>query len=613
MTEHALSPGEAVAHLQPAIWAEVNIHLIAKAIAELAHELVIEPVRTGAAGDWTTYAIGVPDGDIEYRFRAQVLALDHWWIDARSLEKRRGGALAPLDATAFVVEMRERLKIPAAMLPAYLQEITTTLYGAAYKRARGGPTAEELTRASFQEVEAAMTEGHPIFIANNGRIGFNAIDYRAFAPEVAAPVALVWLAAHRERTSFACTADWSYDALIDAELGTATREAFETRLRERGLAPESYLMLPVHPWQWQNRIIQLFAADLATGGLVYLGTSDDQYQAQQSIRTFFNLSAPQKRYVKTALSILNMGFTRGISPAIANRAAAVNDWVASLVEGDPFLRERGFDLLREVAFIGYRHRHYEKASAKRSDAYKELCAAQWRESPIARVAPNQQLMTMATLMHRDRDGASVLVALIRASGLGVGDWLRCYMRCYLQPLLHCFYAHQLVFSPHCENVILVLEGHAPVGAIIKDIAEDIGVLAPASEPVPELPAPVRHLALRVPDDVMTLSIFTDVFDCVFRFLAQLLYEQADYPVARFWHVVAEAVRDYERAHPELATKVVRYDLFAPTFIRNCLNRLQLTNHEEMVDLNATEPVDSLQFVGTLVNPIAAQGAHHGNA
>jgi hypothetical protein len=45
-------------------------------------------------------------------------------------------------------------------------------------------------------------------------------------------------------------------------------------------------------------------------------------------------------------------------------------------------------------------------------------------------------------------------------------------------------------------------------------------------------------------------------------------------------------------------------LFAPTFSRNCLNRLQLRNNRQMVDLNAAEPVDSLQMIGTLQNPIA---------
>jgi siderophore synthetase component len=193
-----------------------------------------------------------------------------------------------------------------------------------------------------------------------------------------------------------------------------------------------------------------------------------------------------------------------------------------------------------------------------------------------------------------------LPALIRASGRSIDVWLRAYLQHYLKPLLHAFYAHNLLFTPHCENTILVLVDDLPVAVIMKDLAEDIGVLNPEHE----LPESVRRLALRVPEDVMTLGIFTDVFDCVFRFLAQILHEHAEYPEQRFWRSVAECIRSYQEEQPRFAAKFRRYDLFSPTFARNCLNRLQLRNNRQMVDLNAPEPVDSLQMIGVLQNPIA---------
>ena len=103
---------------------------------------------------------------------------------------------------------------------------------------------------------------------------------------------------------------------------------------------------------------------------------------------------------------------------------------------------------------------------------------------------------------------------------------------------------------------------------------------------------------------MTLSIFTDSFDCVFRFLAAILDEHLGCEETEFWRWVADCVTEYEAAHPALIDRFARYDLFAPTFTRNCLNRLQLKNNQMMVDLEAKDPVDSLQFVGTLKNPIA---------
>ncbi len=600
MKQEEFSPHDAVAHLEPAVWAKANRLLAAKALAEFSHESLIRPALIDAEGDWGRYLLPAAGTGVEYRFRARLLALDHWLIDKESILRLESGRETPLDALKLIADLRDELAISPEVLPEYLQELASTLYAAAHKHARAGLSAAALAQAGFQDIETGMLEGHPIFLANNGRTGFSAIDYPRYAPEAAAPVALLWLAAAQDRSGFACVGDWSYAELMRQELGDGLRERFGRAMEELGLDPARYLFIPVHPWQWENRLAQLFAPDLACGDLVFLGPGDDLYLAQQSIRTFFNISRPDRLYVKTALSILNMGFTRGISASVLESGAAVNDWVARLVDEDAYLRNCRFSLLREDAFAAFRHRHFEAASAKRSDAYKEMLAAIWRENPAARLRPGQRLATMAALMHIGRDGAALLPALIRASGLSIEDWLGAYFRHYLKPLVHCFYAHNLLFSPHCENTILVLENGMPAGVILKDLAEDIGVLNPESE----LPPEARRLALRVPEEVMTLGIFTDVFDCVFRFLAAILLEHAGFPEEGFWRLVAACIREYQEEQPLLADKYRRYDLFAPTFFRTSLNRLQLGNNREMVDLNAPEPVDSLQFAGTLRNPIA---------
>ncbi len=53
----------------------------------------------------------------------------------------------------------------------------------------------------------------------------------------------------------------------------------------------------------------------------------------------------------------------------------------------------------------------------------------------------------------------------------------------------------------------------------------------------------------------------------------------------------------------VADKFLRYDVFAPSFTLSCLNRLQIRNHRQLIDLD--EPVGRLQFVGTIENPLAA--------
>jgi siderophore synthetase component len=70
----------------------------------------------------------------------------------------------------------------------------------------------------------------------------------------------------------------------------------------------------------------------------------------------------------------------------------------------------------------------------------------------------------------------------------------------------------------------------------------------------------------------------------------------------FWSKVAAYVTAYQESMPALADRFQRYDLFAERFALSCLNRLQLRDNEQMVDLE--DPAEALQFAGTLANPIA---------
>ncbi|NUR00781.1 MAG: IucA/IucC family siderophore biosynthesis protein [Streptomyces sp.] len=588
---------DTVAHLSPERWEQANRLLVRKALAEFAHERLITPEATAENG----YVVRSDDGLTRYRFTATRRALDHWQIDADSITRHRDGIELPLAALDFFIELRAALGLSDEILPVYLEEISSTLSGTCYKLTKPQIPAAELVKSSFQDIETGMTEGHPCFIANNGRLGFGIHEYLSYAPETASPVRLVWLAAHRSRAAFTAGVGIEYESFLREELGNVTLNRFRVSLSEQGLDPDDYLLIPVHPWQWWNKLTVTFAAEIARRHLVCLGEGEDEYLAQQSIRTFFNSSHPDKHYVKTALSVLNMGFMRGLSAAYMEATPAINDWLAGLIEGDPVLKATGLSIIRERAAVGYRHLEYEKATDRYSP-YRKMLAALWRESPVPGLRDGESLATMACLLHVDHEGASFAGALIEQSGLAPTEWLRHYLRAYFTPLLHSFYAYDLVYMPHGENVILALRDGVVQRAIYKDIAEEIAVMDPDAV----LPPTVERLRVDVPEDRKLLSIFTDVFDCFFRFLAANLAAEGILKEDDFWRTVAEVTREYQASVPELAEKFERYDLFAPEFALSCLNRLQLRNNRQMVDL--ADPSGALQLAGTLQNPVAPLGA-----
>ncbi|WP_329534030.1 IucA/IucC family siderophore biosynthesis protein [Streptomyces sp. NBC_01450] len=588
-----MSLADAVAHLSPVRWGRANRLLVRKALAEFAHERLITPEPDGDGG----YVVRSDDGLTRYRFTATRRSLDHWQVDPESITRHRDGSELPLAALDFLIELKTSLGLSDEVLPVYLEEISSTLSGTCFKLTKPQIPSAELAKASFQEIETGMTEGHPCFVANNGRLGFGVHEYLSYAPETASPIRLVWLAAHRSRAAFTAGVGIEYESFVREELGAGTVERFTATLTDQGLDPEDYLLIPVHPWQWWNKLSVTFAAEVAQRRLVCLGEGDDEYLAQQSIRTFFNTTSPGKHYVKTALSVLNMGFMRGLSAAYMEATPAINDWLAQLVENDPVLKSTGLSVIRERAAVGYRHLEYE-AATDRYSPYRKMLAALWRESPVPALQEGESLATMASLVHVDHTGASFAGALIERSGLTPVEWLRRYLRAYFTPLLHSFYAYDLVYMPHGENVILVLEDGVVRRAIYKDIAEEIAVMDPQAV----LPPVVERIRVEVPEDKKLLSIFTDVFDCFFRFLAANLADEGILDEDDFWRTVAESVREYQESAPELDDKFRQYDMFAPEFALSCLNRLQLRDNKQMVDL--ADPSGALQLVGSLQNPIA---------
>ncbi|MBM7387884.1 siderophore synthetase component [Clavibacter michiganensis] len=595
------------AHLRPDVWAAATRHLVRKALAEFAHELLIAPERVEpecAPGEprrphdpraWADYRVASADGRSAYAYRARILELDHWDVDEASIRRTVDGAPAELDATDLVLDLRDRLGITDEVLPVYLDEIQSTLSAAAFSRLRDVPDARGLLTASYAEVESTMDEGHPCFVATNGRIGFDLHDHDRYAPEAGQDVRILWLAVHERLARFTAIDGLDREAFLDAELGGSARARFRARMRELGIDPAARVLVPVHPWQWENVVTVTFAGLVARRDIVLLGTGDDEYGAQQSIRTWANRTTPERCYVKTSLSILNMGFTRGLSPAYMAVTPAINDWVHALVTGDEEFARLGFGILREVAAVGVRDERVESALPP-GHAHGKTLSALWRESPVPGLVEGERLMSMTSLLHVDAHGDTVIGALIDASGIGAAAWLRRWLDAYLVPLAHALLAHDLAFMPHGENVILVLRDHVVVRVLMKDIAEEVALF----DTERELPEDVRRIRMGIPEAERTLTVFTDVMDGFLRFAAALLEDRDDLGPDGLWRVAAEALADHERAHPELAERFARFDLFAPSFDRSCLNRLQLRDNRRMVDLQA--PV--MQIHGSLRNPLA---------
>ena len=209
-----------------------------------------------------------------------------------------------------------------------------------------------------------MTEGHPCFVANNGRLGFGLDDYARTRPRRAGRCG--WCGSRPAGRTPGSPLGAGLDergSCYDGELGADMPRPLRRRLRGARARPGRLpATCPVHPWQWENKLAVTFAADVARRDLVCLGQGPTTTRPSSRSGRSSTLDRPERHYVKTALSVLNMGFMRGLSPAYMAATPAINDWVADLVAADETLQECGFAVLRELAAVGYTGDAYHAAA-----------------------------------------------------------------------------------------------------------------------------------------------------------------------------------------------------------------------------------------------------------
>lgn len=549
-------------------WRRAGRELLAKALAELSYEQLLEPVETEPG----RYRIDLPGG-VSYTFAARRTAFAHWRVDSGSLARTASGVEETAeDPLRFLLDARTTLGMSGDTTGHLVRELTATLTADTRLLGADAATAAELADLNYVELEGHQT-GHPWLLPNKGRMGFSASDAARYAPEARQEHRLPWIAVDRSLADPRSVEGLPREELIAGELDTATREQFSGELTGRGLDPDEYVWMPVHPWQWDEVVLPMFAQDLAAQRIVPLGEGPDRYSAQQSIRTFANLDRPEQHYVKLPLSILNTLVWRGLPTERTVAAPAVTSWMLGIAGADEFLRDEARAvLLGEVASVTVQHPVLERIEDVPYQ-YRELLGTIWRESLEGKLDAGERARTLAALLHVDRDGRAFVTELVERSGLDAETWLQRLFGALLPALLHFLYQYGVVFSPHGENTIVVFDEHDVPGRLaVKDFVDDVNVSATPLPELADMPPEVDAALLREPPEFLRQFIQSGLFVGHFRYLAPLVEEHLGVPEDRFWTMVREEVLAHQKRFPELAERFEMFDLLTPEIERLCLNR-----------------------------------------
>ena len=503
----------------------------------------------------------------------------------------------PTEATlpSFASEVLTRLP-DTARLDGFVNELEHTLLKdiQAQVTAEAGRLGEEQRR--YDALEGHLMDAHSYHPCYKSRLGFTLADNQAYGPEFQQPQRLHWVALHKDKARMNASSRVDYEAYVRYILGDADCRRFEATLTAMNKSPQDYWWLPVHPWQWREKVALAFYPELAEGDLIWLGESQDDYRAQQSIRTLANARHPKKPYAKLSLGITNTSTSRIMAAHTCLNGPAITDWLQGLIESDPIAQAMDFVILGEV--LGLTCDYEALPGARRLPAYGHLGVV-WRESLHKYLRPGEEAVPFNGLSHVQGNDEPLIDDWIRR--FGVENWTRQVLKVAVGPIIHLLYGHGIGLESHGQNIVLIHENGWPTRIALKDFHDGVRYSqshlthperAPALFPVPPTHARINPNSYILTDDLDEVRDYSlDAFFFIaLSDLCLFLNERYEVAEADFWRDAARVIHDYQQAHPEHRERFDCFDVFTPTFEIEELTKRRLLGDDEPRIKTVTNPL-----------------------
>lgn len=568
--------------------ARIERRVVGQLLQTLLYEDVLpyEAVAEPAFGDTGATRFALTLGKRRYRVSGwqcrsfRLIRLEHSTLDVEDA----AGSTAPVSLPRFLEDLETALG-DGAIQPGFVNELTQTLIKDLQSAAGPVPDTETPQALGADALEQYFTDAHSYHPCYKSRLGFSLRDNQRYGPEFARPLRVLWLAvparlAHQGAVSGMALAD-----RVAEDAGPRVLASLDDYLAQRQLARRDVVLMPVHPWQWENALVAALYPELASGEIALLGEGEATYTAQQSIRTLAPRDTGQP-YLKLAMSLTNTSSTRILARHTVTNGPIITQWLQRLIDSDATARAAGFVILGEVAGVALDERAFP---AGRYGAVYGQAGALWRQNVGEFLEDGERAVPFNGLSQLSRDAEGTPATPFIAPWIerhGLEAWTRQLVHVATLPIIHLLYAEGVGMESHGQNIVVIHRDGWPLRVALKDFHDGVRFsmahlarpeLAPALEPVPERHAALNRNSFIVTDDPAAVRDYScDAF--FFIALAEMaIFLQRRFGLAesRFWAMAADEITAYQRAHPQHGERYRCFDVFAPTWEVEALTRRRL--------------------------------------
>ncbi|ARJ51182.1 staphyloferrin B biosynthesis protein SbnF [Staphylococcus lutrae] len=422
---------------------------------------------------------------------------------------------------------------------------------------------------TFDDFEAYAMEGHPYHPSYKSRLGFTLTDNTTYGPDFRPSVPLQWIAVKSDYVETTVSHTVDRLQLLKKQLGHATFEKFTKRIAHAGHTLETMMILPVHPWQFEHVIQVVFAEAWMNGEMIWLGTCEENYMPQQSIRTLAPTDK-DKYCLKVPISITNTSTKRVLAPHTIENAAQITDWLKRIQSRDAFLeKELKTIFLGEV--FGHAYHHPTLSSIKQTQIYGTLGVI-WRENIYHYIKEHESALPFNALYSTDTTGRPLIDSW--CSKYGVERWLQQFYDVAVTPMIHMLYYHGIAFESHAQNMTLIHEDGWPTRIALKDFHDGLRFKPSLLSDIAQYPqlryTPEAHRKVNCNSFIETESVtlVRDFLHDAFFFIniaeiVQFVHQNYEVEAQTQWRIIRKVIERYQDRFPSLPN-YEHFDLFAPT-------------------------------------------------
>jgi siderophore synthetase component len=309
---------------------------------------------------------------------------------------------------------------------------------------------------AYIDSEQSLVFGHPFHPAPKSRQGFSNGDLGRYSPELGAHFALHYFAVRAE------------DIVQQSLLAKRCEEV--VAVCAPAVEP-GFVAVPVHPWQAGQLLAHpLVAKAKAEDRMRYMGPHGAPFFATSSVRTLYQPGNPY--FYKFSLNVRLTNCVRKNAWYELEGAIQVSRIMRGLLPG--LQREfAGLEVLEEPAFLSVDLRDADPA---RNCEVIEGFGMILRRNVEALLQPGVTPLLAGSLFGnhvygeiRMRHLLSDIATRERSSLASVIErWFSAYVEQIMYPVLHCYFAHGLVFEPHLQNVVIGLKDGWPRQLFLRD-------------------------------------------------------------------------------------------------------------------------------------------------